>query len=252
MDARECFLAHHGILGQKWGHKNGPPYPLGASDHSAAEIKAGWRKSLAAARPSVASAIRNRIGGKKKHATHSYLTDEVKDFYEFDKYKEELANTRKRYNAAREQYMSYAKELDELSPDDPVFKDYLNIPSENNHMAQIFPNKAKENWFSDAEKKTRDGLSKADLNSFRDHRIYSSILSNYVSKVHSDFYNGEYHKAYEDHTNGVRELAFKMRTEKGELPGNTNELWKKHTNTDAQIDYIDSALHEYMDDLVKP
>lgn len=40
------YLAHHGILGMKWGKKNGPPYPLGASDHSAAEKKAGWRKSL--------------------------------------------------------------------------------------------------------------------------------------------------------------------------------------------------------------
>ena len=39
-------LYHHGILGQKWGRKNGPPYPLGTSDHSAAEKKAGWRKSL--------------------------------------------------------------------------------------------------------------------------------------------------------------------------------------------------------------
>lgn len=40
------YLAHHGILGQKWGKKNGPPYPLDASDHSASEKKAGWRKSL--------------------------------------------------------------------------------------------------------------------------------------------------------------------------------------------------------------
>ena len=39
-------LSHHGILGQKWGKQNGPPYPLGASDHSAAEKKAGWKKSL--------------------------------------------------------------------------------------------------------------------------------------------------------------------------------------------------------------
>ena len=37
---------HHGILGQRWGRKNGPPYPLGASDHSASEKKAGWRRSL--------------------------------------------------------------------------------------------------------------------------------------------------------------------------------------------------------------
>ena len=39
-------LYHHGIRGQKWGERNGPPYPLGSGDHSAAEEKAGWRKSL--------------------------------------------------------------------------------------------------------------------------------------------------------------------------------------------------------------
>lgn len=39
-------IKHHGILGQKWGKKNGPPYPLDAEDHSQREKKAGWRKSL--------------------------------------------------------------------------------------------------------------------------------------------------------------------------------------------------------------
>jgi len=39
-------LYHHGILGQKWGHQNGPPYPLDSEKHSASEKKAGWRKSL--------------------------------------------------------------------------------------------------------------------------------------------------------------------------------------------------------------
>ena len=44
---QEYYLTHHGIRGQKWGKRNGPPYPLDDSDHSASEKKAGWRKSLA-------------------------------------------------------------------------------------------------------------------------------------------------------------------------------------------------------------
>lgn len=43
---RELELYHHGINGQKWGVRNGPPYPLGEGDHSAREEKAGWRDSV--------------------------------------------------------------------------------------------------------------------------------------------------------------------------------------------------------------
>ena len=34
------FLVHHGIQGQKWGVRNGPPYPLGAGAKSASEKRA--------------------------------------------------------------------------------------------------------------------------------------------------------------------------------------------------------------------
>lgn len=37
------YLAHHGILGQKWGRLNGPPYPLGSGDHSSKEASLAKR-----------------------------------------------------------------------------------------------------------------------------------------------------------------------------------------------------------------
>jgi len=43
---REAYLMHHGILGQKRGVRNGPPYPLAPADHSESEKKANWEYSL--------------------------------------------------------------------------------------------------------------------------------------------------------------------------------------------------------------
>lgn len=39
-------LYHHGVMGQRWGQRNGPPYPLAPEDHSASEKKARWQYSL--------------------------------------------------------------------------------------------------------------------------------------------------------------------------------------------------------------
>lgn len=37
-------LYHHGIRGQKWGKRNGPPYPLGGGDYSEAEKRAIYKE----------------------------------------------------------------------------------------------------------------------------------------------------------------------------------------------------------------
>lgn len=40
------YLEHHGIKGQKWGVRNGPPYPLDYEDHNASEKSKNSKGSL--------------------------------------------------------------------------------------------------------------------------------------------------------------------------------------------------------------
>lgn len=49
-NSKSLYLCHHGIMGQKWGKRNGPPYPLSPGAHSSAEKKANWQQSLKVAR----------------------------------------------------------------------------------------------------------------------------------------------------------------------------------------------------------
>lgn len=67
------YLAHHGIKGQKWGDRNGPPYPLGPNNHSASEKKAGWRQSL-----QTSSSQKTNAPKKKSSSSGLYLTDREK------------------------------------------------------------------------------------------------------------------------------------------------------------------------------
>lgn len=75
------ILAHHGILGQKWGKKNGPPYPLKGGDYSKLE-----ERKIREKRKRVANTIYNKKhydevleADKTTLSTVSYDKDRTKD-----------------------------------------------------------------------------------------------------------------------------------------------------------------------------
>lgn len=68
------FLEHHGILKQKWGHRNGPPYPLGSGDHSSAEKQAASDAGIKVGKSSGKGSIEKVKKAKKKKP----LTEEEK------------------------------------------------------------------------------------------------------------------------------------------------------------------------------
>lgn len=63
------FLEHHGVLGQKWGHKNGPPYPLGLGMHSKSEKQAAKAAGVKVGKSSGKGSIDKINKGSKPEVT---------------------------------------------------------------------------------------------------------------------------------------------------------------------------------------
>ena len=57
------YIKHHGIKGQKWGVRNGPPYPLSESDKSKKEIQWSDSKKSSLLGKKMSREILNKVGG---------------------------------------------------------------------------------------------------------------------------------------------------------------------------------------------
>ena len=103
-------LYHHGIFGMHWGKKNGPPYPLDPSDHSASEKKAGWRRSL-------------DNGGGSENRSYKKL-NRKRSKLERKRSKLEYKQSKLEYKNAKKQYRNNKKELSRNSKVKNVLKKF--------------------------------------------------------------------------------------------------------------------------------
>lgn len=94
-------LAHHGILGQKWGHQNGPPYPLDAKDHSSSEQKAGWRASLKAKSEAKKKDKQRKANLEKARKARDEKAKQEKLEKEFEEKKEKILKSGKASEVAK-------------------------------------------------------------------------------------------------------------------------------------------------------
>ena len=80
-------IYHHGILGQRYGKRNGPPYPLGSGAHSSEEKKHGWKQSLKA---------------KDTKTRHKELAKKYKPVRKKNEEKEESESKKPKYDKKKE------------------------------------------------------------------------------------------------------------------------------------------------------
>lgn len=99
MTPYEDYIAHHGILGMKWGRKNGPPYPLSRSVSTGSRLKTIGNKKRVV-----------RSGGSpeyKKQSRMNRLADKVNS--KVDKINNKFAKTDQKLSEKSKQVTQQAK-----------------------------------------------------------------------------------------------------------------------------------------------
>ena len=159
---------HHGILGQKWGQKNGPPYPLDASDHSASEKKAGWRKSLENARNVLASKSGNEA------------LDAMRQMIKKNKFAQDAIKDPKTYF-----------DVSSLAEDQPWYKEAIKPLKE---YEQTYKDIYKEVMNAAVEDANRLSKDQQEMHYFRESLFDDAWESGITGKGKDDEYNYNMHK----------------------------------------------------------
>lgn len=141
-----AYLVHHGIRGQRWGQRNGPPYPLSGRDYSATEKKWMGHKSSRANSKTNKQHFDRTLEKGTTIATLSRSPDRIKgtDMYyaTFDK-------------QDRDQYMSmFNQPVKDAVTGKKVYK--MLIKTSNKHKMKVASEDSSVNVFRELVKKDRD------------------------------------------------------------------------------------------------
>ena len=210
------YLMHHGILGQKWGKRNGPPYPLKEGSHTLVE-KTGQGKNQA-------DKILNAYGNKKMAGmdpvTAVYATYvaafAVSIAVNKIRYKNEIKkNTSENQGDIQKKIKGRHSEADDLKAVNPDYVDPTDMGARANcTMCSTAYELRRRGYDVVAQKsvlgrKPKDaakwfGIEKKDINSF---------------KTRDDFA-----KALENEPDGARGLTF---TAYGQFGSHHSMIWEK-------------------------
>ena len=165
------FLEHHGILGQRWGKLNGPPYPLGLGKHSGSEKKAAAEAGVKVGSDSGKGSIENVQKKKKKSGVQN-------------KAKKELTPEEKReaaLEAARTgDKKKITKYMDQLSTEE--LRDAQARSQMRDSLSKKDPQDQRE---SKAEKEKQDAIRSGDKDKVRQYADQMSYqeLSEAMNKI---------------------------------------------------------------------
>jgi len=253
-------LYHHGILGQKWGDRNGPPYPLGSGDHSTKEKKAGWRKSLKDSgryshgerkkkkKELVVDAMTGELKNDKNlreaatrkfRMEHNYLLKPIMDKIDrkreaedhlvemlnnFENIKkkesEEIDKTNNKDKEAVNKILSKKEMREKLDKDFPTLKKFSDIPLEDMEMY----------WLNEVE-------SQSDLSPEEFKKMYPKTYSNLQNEVEiksGDWYNSKgVTKEFQENRDKNKQIINRMN--KSIADHEYDKLYEEHRKLDDDL-----------------
>ena len=258
--SEEC-LAHFGILGQKWGKKNGPPYPLQPGDHSAAEKKAGYQKSLTGD-----SAKNEDKKAKKYEKQYNKIRNTAKTDEEKDKKLRALdEKTLKEHNKSMKKAQKEYKKLNDEAEKEAWKKSktwgdaYAELYSQYAEKERKLEFDKKYKTFDPDEEESKDNVYDPEGDKIKEEKLEAA-----KEKLWSDFYDkvdekaDEYYKEAFTNTHAYSEMAkmhdkygaknlgdIAIRNEEkydGRRKEYTNKLHSSSSYTKGFLDFVKSDI----------